>query len=87
MPAELPCPQKAQVKKLLISWRSSTDGEMEANYLWLPHLSSEKCQVPGDGDPLQHVPRPLQRPPCPGHAARGGEAAGSEGRHFLQQRI
>lgn len=26
------------------------------NYLWLPHPSSEKCGVPGEGDLLQHVP-------------------------------
>lgn len=33
-------------------------GDMKVNYLRLPHLSSKKCQVPGEGDPLQHVPIP-----------------------------
>ena len=38
---------------------------MEANYLWLPHSSSEKCQVPGEGDPPQRVPVPSSGRPVP----------------------
>lgn len=33
----------------------------EANCPWLPHLSSEKRQVPGEGDPVHLVPVPAAR--------------------------
>lgn len=37
----------------------------EANCLWLPHLSSETCQVPGEGDPVHLVPVPSSGRPVP----------------------
>lgn len=33
----------------------------EANCPWLPHLSSEERQVPGEGDPVRLVPVPAAR--------------------------
>ena len=64
-PAELSSAQKTRAQKFFMAWRSGADGEMEANYLWLPHVSSEKCPEPGEGDPPQRVRIPSGSRPVP----------------------